>query len=115
MKVPPWRRGREKEAQRANLVFRSLIIKQLQKCDCFFVCMVYTRSGGFSALCVSRCVSNFVMLNTCPDREAIVKLIRDKKSAYNSLIMDLTARQQPFTISSLVLALKKQDKGHDCR
>ena len=23
MKVPPWRRGREKEAQRANLVFRS--------------------------------------------------------------------------------------------
>ena len=31
----------------SNLVFRSLIIKQLQKCDCFFVALVYTRSGGF--------------------------------------------------------------------
>ena len=31
----------------SNLVFRSLIIKQLQRCDCFFVALVYTRSGGF--------------------------------------------------------------------
>ncbi len=30
----------------------------------------------------------------CPDREAIVKLISDKVSAYNSLIMELTAKQQ---------------------
>ncbi len=31
----------------SNLVFRSFIIKQLQRCDCFFVALVYTRSGGF--------------------------------------------------------------------
>ena len=39
---------------------------------------------------------------SCPDREAIVKLISDKVSAYNSLIMELTAKQQEFTMSSLV-------------
>ena len=47
---------------------------------------------------------------SCPDREAIVKLISDKVSAYNSLIMDLTARQQPFTVSSLILALENRTK-----
>ena len=47
---------------------------------------------------------------SCPDREAIVKLISDKVSAYNSLIMDLTARQQPFTVSSLILALENKTK-----
>ena len=115
------------------------------------------------ALCVSRCVSNFIMLTisveaicykvrllrdntyplmlrltqhrkrkyislgvsvlekdwdfkknqpkkSCPDREAIIKLISDKVSAYNSLIMDLTARQQPFTVSSLILALENRTK-----
>ena len=47
---------------------------------------------------------------SCPDREAILKLISDKVSAYNSLIMDLTARQQPFTVSSLILALENRTK-----
>ena len=47
---------------------------------------------------------------SCPDREAIVKLISDKVSSYNSLIMDLTARQQPFTVSSLILALENRTK-----
>ena len=47
---------------------------------------------------------------SCPDREAIVKLISDKVSVYNSLIMDLTARQQPFTVSSLILALENRTK-----
>ena len=45
---------------------------------------------------------------SCPDREAIVKLISDKVSAYNSLIMELTARQQPFTVSSLVQMLENK-------
>ncbi len=47
---------------------------------------------------------------SCPDREAIVKLISDKVSAYNSLIMDLTARQQEFTVSSLIQTLENRRK-----
>ena len=45
---------------------------------------------------------------SCPDREAIVKLISDKVSAYNNLIMDLTARQQDYTISSLVQMMENK-------
>ena len=47
---------------------------------------------------------------SCPDREAIVKLISDKVSAYNSLIMELTAKQQEFTMSSLVHMLENKKK-----
>ena len=47
---------------------------------------------------------------SCPDREAIIKLISDKVSAYNSLIMDLTARQQEFTVSSLIQTLENRRK-----
>ena len=45
---------------------------------------------------------------SCPDREAIVKLISDKVSAYNSLIMELTAKQQEFTVSSLVQMIENK-------
>ena len=45
---------------------------------------------------------------SCPDREAIVKLISDKVSAYNSMIMELTAKQQEFTISSLVQIMENK-------
>ena len=45
---------------------------------------------------------------SCPDREAIVKLISDKVSAYNSLIMELTAKQQEFTMSSLVQMIENK-------
>ena len=45
---------------------------------------------------------------SCPDREAIVKLISDKVSVYNSLIMELTAKQQEFTVSSLVQMIENK-------
>ena len=45
---------------------------------------------------------------SCPDREAIVKLISDKVSAYNSMIMELTAKQQEFTMSSLVQMIENK-------
>ena len=45
---------------------------------------------------------------SCPDREAIVKLISDKVSAYNSLIMELTAKQQEFTMPSLVQMIENK-------
>ena len=45
---------------------------------------------------------------SCPDREAIVKLISDKVSAYNSMIMELTAKQQEFTVSSLVQIMENK-------
>ena len=45
---------------------------------------------------------------SCPDREAIVKLISDKVSTYNSLIMELTAKQQEFTMSSLVQMIENK-------
>ena len=47
---------------------------------------------------------------SCPDREAIVKLISDKVSSYNSLIMELTAKQQDFTVSSLIQTLENRRK-----
>ena len=45
---------------------------------------------------------------SCPDREAILKLISDKVSVYNSLIMELTAKQQEFTMSSLVQMIENK-------
>ena len=47
---------------------------------------------------------------SCPDREAILKLISDKVSAYNSLIMELTAKQQEFTMSTLIQTLENRKK-----
>ena len=45
---------------------------------------------------------------SCPDREAIIKLISDRVSAYNSLIMELTAKQHEFTMSSLVQMIENK-------
>ena len=47
---------------------------------------------------------------SCPDREAILKLISDKISAYNSLIMELTAKQLEFTLSKLIQTLENRKK-----
>lgn len=45
---------------------------------------------------------------SCPNKEQIERLIAAKITEYNTLILDLTTQQKPYTVESIVAALQTQ-------